>query len=369
MRGTRLVLITLDMPEDYVRRLFAAFTNQPSIAPDRAALEDNPLAIAGRVSLIAPSRGRDDLAEQARVRCGEAWRTGGSHRVGFTPHVSKRSAPSARRPPLSPSATSPPRGGRLLPLSRRLARREAVAACIAPSFDQPVAALGAEGGNIDDGERVGGFEPQPAARLHCGQPLSRLEHGQRAVQALEVVDGGGLVERPQLPKILLIAHAPQPPSSAEQLLRGLVVRLSSAAAACGRARHRRRRDRRGSGGASAAAGLLLGQRCPGVGSSASAEPWPPLSALAASSRQAFPRPVFLAAFSASSAAILRPAGESMRPMRAVTVTVPSAFSDGGSIGTRSPRARLLRPLGNELGFLDAGDRRLGRRHAGLAPRR
>ncbi|BCG92595.1 CobW family GTP-binding protein [Mesorhizobium sp. 131-2-1] len=48
-RGTRLVLITLDMPQDYVRRLFAAFTNRPSIdTPDRAALEDNPLAIAGR---------------------------------------------------------------------------------------------------------------------------------------------------------------------------------------------------------------------------------------------------------------------------------------------------------------------------------
>jgi G3E family GTPase len=48
-RGTRLVLITLDMPEDYVRRLFAAFTNKPSIdTPDRAALENNPLAIAGR---------------------------------------------------------------------------------------------------------------------------------------------------------------------------------------------------------------------------------------------------------------------------------------------------------------------------------
>ncbi|TPK45401.1 GTP-binding protein [Mesorhizobium sp. B2-5-4] len=48
-RGTRLVLITLDMPEDYVRRLFAAFTNRPSVdTPDRAALEHNPLAIAGR---------------------------------------------------------------------------------------------------------------------------------------------------------------------------------------------------------------------------------------------------------------------------------------------------------------------------------
>ncbi|MER9414140.1 GTP-binding protein [Mesorhizobium sp. M0589] len=47
-RGTRLVLITLDMPEDCVRRLFSAFTNRPSIdTPDRAALESNPLAIAG----------------------------------------------------------------------------------------------------------------------------------------------------------------------------------------------------------------------------------------------------------------------------------------------------------------------------------
>ncbi|MEP9399226.1 GTP-binding protein [Mesorhizobium sp. KR2-14] len=47
-RGTRLVLITLDMPEDYVQRLFSAITNRPAIdTPDRAAIEDNPLAIAG----------------------------------------------------------------------------------------------------------------------------------------------------------------------------------------------------------------------------------------------------------------------------------------------------------------------------------
>ncbi|MGD9913003.1 MAG: GTP-binding protein [Rhizobiaceae bacterium] len=47
-RGTRIVLITMDMPEDYVRRLFAAIAGQPSIdTPDRAALADNPLAIAG----------------------------------------------------------------------------------------------------------------------------------------------------------------------------------------------------------------------------------------------------------------------------------------------------------------------------------
>jgi len=49
VRGTRLVLITFDMPEDYVQRLFAAVTDTPSIdTPDRAALENNPLAIAGR---------------------------------------------------------------------------------------------------------------------------------------------------------------------------------------------------------------------------------------------------------------------------------------------------------------------------------
>jgi len=47
-RGTRLVLITLDMPQDYVRRLFAALTNRPAVdTPDRAAIEANPLAIAG----------------------------------------------------------------------------------------------------------------------------------------------------------------------------------------------------------------------------------------------------------------------------------------------------------------------------------
>jgi len=47
-RGTRLVLITLDMPQDYVRRMFHAFTDTPSIdTPDRAALQNNPLSVAG----------------------------------------------------------------------------------------------------------------------------------------------------------------------------------------------------------------------------------------------------------------------------------------------------------------------------------
>ncbi len=48
VRGTRLVLILQDGSEDYVRRLFAAATSQPTLdTPDRAALEENPLAIAG----------------------------------------------------------------------------------------------------------------------------------------------------------------------------------------------------------------------------------------------------------------------------------------------------------------------------------
>jgi G3E family GTPase len=47
-RGTRLVLIAIDLPEDYVRRLFAAAVGRPAVdTPDRAALADNPLAIAG----------------------------------------------------------------------------------------------------------------------------------------------------------------------------------------------------------------------------------------------------------------------------------------------------------------------------------
>lgn len=47
-RQTRLVLITKDLPEAFVRDLFDAFTGTPKIdRPDRAALADNPLAIPG----------------------------------------------------------------------------------------------------------------------------------------------------------------------------------------------------------------------------------------------------------------------------------------------------------------------------------
>lgn len=47
-RRTRLVLITRDLPEAFVRDLFDAFTGTPKIdRPDRTALSDNPLAIPG----------------------------------------------------------------------------------------------------------------------------------------------------------------------------------------------------------------------------------------------------------------------------------------------------------------------------------
>ncbi|MGE7369666.1 CobW family GTP-binding protein [Neorhizobium sp. NPDC001467] len=47
-RRTRMVLITQGMPEAFVKDLFAAFTGEPRIdRPDRAALEDNPLAVPG----------------------------------------------------------------------------------------------------------------------------------------------------------------------------------------------------------------------------------------------------------------------------------------------------------------------------------
>jgi G3E family GTPase len=47
-RRTRMVLITRDLPQDFVQSLFDAFTGTPRVdRPDRQALEDNPLAIPG----------------------------------------------------------------------------------------------------------------------------------------------------------------------------------------------------------------------------------------------------------------------------------------------------------------------------------
>jgi G3E family GTPase len=45
---TRMVLITKGLPEEFVSDLFAAFVGEPRVdRPDRAALEDNPLAVPG----------------------------------------------------------------------------------------------------------------------------------------------------------------------------------------------------------------------------------------------------------------------------------------------------------------------------------
>jgi G3E family GTPase len=47
-RRTRMVLITKDLPENFVKGLFDAFLSKPRVdMPDRAALEDNPLAVPG----------------------------------------------------------------------------------------------------------------------------------------------------------------------------------------------------------------------------------------------------------------------------------------------------------------------------------
>jgi G3E family GTPase len=47
-RGARLVLIGMDLDRDHVERLFSAFVGKPMIdTPDRAALQDNPLAVPG----------------------------------------------------------------------------------------------------------------------------------------------------------------------------------------------------------------------------------------------------------------------------------------------------------------------------------
>ncbi|MDL2403209.1 CobW family GTP-binding protein [Rhizobium mayense] len=47
-RRTRMVIITKDLPEDFVKGMFDAFLSKPRVdTPDRAALEDNPLAVPG----------------------------------------------------------------------------------------------------------------------------------------------------------------------------------------------------------------------------------------------------------------------------------------------------------------------------------
>ena len=115
-RGTRLVLIAIDLPEDYVRRLFAAIAGSPAVdTPDRAALADNPLAIAG----------------YPRLESGLA---------SFQLHA-----------PLSIRNRWPP--------------------STAARLDQPVPELAAEGRNVDCRQRVGGLQPEPAAGCACARDV------------------------------------------------------------------------------------------------------------------------------------------------------------------------------------------------------
>ncbi len=47
-RKTRLVFITRDLPEEFIRKMFAAFTGEAEVdTPDAAAMTENPLAITG----------------------------------------------------------------------------------------------------------------------------------------------------------------------------------------------------------------------------------------------------------------------------------------------------------------------------------
>ena len=56
-------------------------------------------------------------------------------------------------------------------------------------FNQLMPGVGAKGGDVDDRQRVGGLQPQTAARLHRRQAFLCFENGQGAVQPLEIVDG------------------------------------------------------------------------------------------------------------------------------------------------------------------------------------
>src|SRR5690606_24714156 len=45
----------------------------------------------------------------------------------------------------------------------------------------------AEMGNVDDGEGIGGLDPEGGAGRHGGEPLARLHHRKRAFQPAQVI--------------------------------------------------------------------------------------------------------------------------------------------------------------------------------------
>src|SRR5690606_4434544 len=77
---------------------------------------------------------------------------------------------------------------RLQALSGATLNQEAVSARDRHSLDQAVSLLVAERGDVDRGKRVRRLEPEVRARTHAGEALFRLQHRQRAIEPLEIVD-------------------------------------------------------------------------------------------------------------------------------------------------------------------------------------
>ncbi|GHC76434.1 hypothetical protein GCM10010136_27130 [Limoniibacter endophyticus] len=57
-------------------------------------------------------------------------------------------------------------------------------------FDEHVAVIIAEGGQVDHGERIGGGNGKSLTRLHRSKTLSSLQNGERAIQPSEIVNFG-----------------------------------------------------------------------------------------------------------------------------------------------------------------------------------
>ena len=168
-RGTRLVLITLDMPEDYVRRMFAAFTNTPEIdTPDRAAVEHNPLAIAG---MHEPDFGKKPPAPaypRAGLSAGwsrDNWPMGGRGQPVIGPITRRYDKGSAGSKKIAKSDFF--RGP-------RSTRKRWPSAVVSRSIAR--ALIRAEGRNVDHCQRIGGFEPRrlpEACRPAASSPSAR----------------------------------------------------------------------------------------------------------------------------------------------------------------------------------------------------
>jgi G3E family GTPase len=120
---SRLVVITRDLDEDFVRRLFLAFTGRPQVdTPDRQSVENNPLSIPG-----------------------------------FRPDQSA------------------------------LFDEESVAAIDGACLDQTVSVFDAKMRDVDHGQRIAGFNPDARSGGKRGHAFLGLENRKRAFQATQVI--------------------------------------------------------------------------------------------------------------------------------------------------------------------------------------